>query len=105
MTCNAHPPPRGPLMLPFPMRNWFATSLRPWRSRRLRPHRRNAAPPPWLELLEDRTLMANAVWSGAGDGLNWADPKNWNNNALPGSGDDVQIAVTNPTGPVRYNLG
>jgi hypothetical protein len=44
-----------------------------------------------LERLEDRVTPSSVIWTGAGDGINWSDPLNWNTNKLPGSADDVTI--------------
>jgi hypothetical protein len=35
--------------------------------------------------------VANGVWTGAGDGMNWSDAGNWSNNTLPTVADDVVI--------------
>ncbi len=38
------------------------------------------------------SIQAAAVsWDGNGDGLNWTDPANWDNDAIPGATDDVTI--------------
>ncbi len=53
-----------------------------------------------VERLERRRLLAvaNGIWTGAGDGINWTSAANWSNNVIPGPGDDVVINVTaNPT--------
>jgi hypothetical protein len=45
-----------------------------------------------VECLEGRVTPANVSWTGAGDGLNWSDPRNWSTQTrLPGAGDDVTI--------------
>jgi hypothetical protein len=54
-----------------------------------RPLRRQA--PLRLETLEDRTTPAAVFWDGGGDGVNWTNPLNWSNDALPGPADDVTI--------------
>ncbi|MBC8108012.1 MAG: agmatine deiminase family protein [Anaerolineae bacterium] len=42
--------------------------------------------------------VANGVWTGAGDGINWANANNWSNNVVPGVSDDVIIDIgSNPT--------
>jgi hypothetical protein len=46
-----------------------------------------------LEPLESRRVLAAVSWDGLGDGVNWSDPINWSNNALPTSADDVTINV------------
>jgi hypothetical protein len=38
-------------------------------------------------------FVGNGMWDGGGDGINWTDPLNWSNDALPSSGDDVLIDV------------
>ncbi|QDU26643.1 Hemolysin, chromosomal [Anatilimnocola aggregata] len=35
----------------------------------------------FLEVLEDRRVLATYVWDGTGDGVSWTDPLNWNLNA------------------------
>jgi hypothetical protein len=44
-----------------------------------------------LERLEDRVTPSSVIWTGAGDGINWSDPHNWDVGRLPGSADDVTI--------------
>ncbi|MEM1319134.1 MAG: T9SS type A sorting domain-containing protein [Bacteroidota bacterium] len=44
----------------------------------------------WLALLCSLSLQAQ-TWVGGGDGTSWNDPANWDNNAVPGPGDDVTI--------------
>ncbi|HRQ72169.1 MAG TPA: hypothetical protein PLU35_03985, partial [Phycisphaerales bacterium] len=52
----------------------------------------------FVEPLEGRVLLAAVSWTGAGDGVNWHDPNNWSNIAVPGAADDVTIDVAeNPT--------
>ncbi|MGH7176578.1 MAG: hypothetical protein ACREJC_04280, partial [Tepidisphaeraceae bacterium] len=42
--------------------------------------------------------VGTAFWDGGGDGINWIDPQNWQNNSLPGLSDNVIISVSgNPT--------
>ena len=56
------------------------------------------------EPLEDRRLLATVVWDGGGDGVNWADPLNWDANQLPATGDDVVIdSAFDPT--IQYDAG
>ncbi len=38
------------------------------------------------ESLELRTMMAQDLWTGAGNDLNWQDAKNWSLNAAPDLG-------------------
>ncbi|GMV72699.1 MAG: hypothetical protein AMXMBFR77_25370, partial [Phycisphaerales bacterium] len=52
----------------------------------------------FVEPLEGRVLLAAVSWTGSGDGVNWHDPNNWSNNAIPGAADDVTIDIAaNPT--------
>jgi hypothetical protein len=45
-----------------------------------------------LEGLEDRVTPADVFWTGAGDGLNWSDVRNWSTlTRLPGPVDDVTV--------------
>ncbi len=44
-----------------------------------------------FEKLEDRHLLAAAVWDGGGDKQRWNDPLNWVGNVLPQPGDTVTI--------------
>ena len=37
------------------------------------------------------TVVPTAVWTGAGDGTLWADPNNWQGNAVPASGQPVEF--------------
>ena len=46
-----------------------------------------------MEFLEQRLLMAQDVWTGAGDGKSWQDGHNWSLNAAPGSSDTAVIEV------------
>ena len=47
------------------------------------------------ETLEGRFLFSGVVWTGAGDGMNWTDSKNWSSDpALPGAQDDVTIPAS-----------
>ena len=63
------------------------------RSRRRRSGRSVTAVARVVEVLELRTLFAAVAWDGGGDGVNWDDPVNWSNNALPTGGDDVTLNV------------
>ena len=44
-----------------------------------------------MEFLEQRLLMAQDVWTGAGDGKSWQDGSNWSLNAAPGASDSALI--------------
>src|SRR6266851_5712079 len=78
-------------------------------SKWLRRKAREASSPPRrlrplkLELLEDR-YAPSVNWTGGGDGVNWSDPHNWSNGALPASTDDVVIA-TDPSVTIRHAGG
>jgi hypothetical protein len=69
---------------------------------------------PQLERVEDRTLLAVAVWDGVGelrdinnniirqaDGTSWEDNLNWVGNVLPANGDNVVIPDVAATTIVR----
>lgn len=61
---------------------------------------------PWrkllrLEQLEDRRLLATVTWDGGGDGINWHDPSNWDNDTLPSEIDDVVIDVPGQHAEIR----
>jgi hypothetical protein len=71
-----------------------------------------------LERLEDRTLLATAVWDGTGvlldsqgnvirtaDGTSWEDNLNWVGDTLPAPGDDVMIPNVPATSVVRLSSG
>src|SRR5947209_8722035 len=47
-----------------------------------------------LELLEDRIAPALNNWVGPAVGGDWNTATNWSANAVPGSGDDVNISIT-----------
>src|SRR5262249_38797902 len=46
---------------------------------------------PWMERLEDRTLLTAVNWTGLAGDSNWNTAANWSTNAVPGSADDVTI--------------
>ncbi len=48
----------------------------------------------FLEQLEDRLAPAAVSWTGNAGTLNWSDPGNWSNNAVPTSSDDVTINIS-----------
>jgi hypothetical protein len=56
-----------------------------------------------IEALEDRLTPSNVSWTGAGDGVNWGDARNWSSGALPGAADDVTIQAA-PDVSVHFNL-
>ncbi len=47
----------------------------------------------FMEFLEQRLLLAQDVWTGAGDGKSWQDGSNWSLSAAPGSNDSALINV------------
>src|SRR2546430_160698 len=67
-----------------------------WRPRMTRRRRQNPSFPardfyrPWLELLEERVLLANIFWNVDASGF-WDTASNWSGGSVPGSGDDVVI--------------
>ena len=70
------------------LRAWARTVLR-GRDARPRPRRPGR---PRLEWLEDRLTPDAVSWTGAGDGINWSDARNWSTaTRLPGPADDVSI--------------
>ena len=58
-----------------------------------------------LESLENRVLFAAVNWTGGGDGVNWADRRNWSSNAVPTINDDVTInsPSSDPVVTIRQN--
>src|SRR4051812_6040163 len=63
-----------------------------------------------LEVLEDRVLLASALWDGGGDGISWTDRFNWGSDQTPGSNDDVTIGtafagvtITHASGTTQLN--
>ncbi|MDM4017699.1 hypothetical protein, partial [Roseiconus lacunae] len=74
---------------PTSIRNRFDRSLQPIRSQsRIRNSRFRR---PRLETLEQRYVLAAAIWDGGGPDLNWSTPENWIGNQIPASGDEVTI--------------
>ena len=41
---------------------------------------------PFVESLENRTLLAAITWDGGGDGTHWSDRLNWSTDVLPSTG-------------------
>jgi hypothetical protein len=58
-----------------------------------------------VEPLERRALLAAVSWDGGGDGVNFTDPLNWSNDALPTSADDVTVDVPGGTPALRLANG
>src|SRR5206468_8533797 len=82
--------------MPFSgLRRWIRSSAKP----RSHSYRRSIlAPRPRVELLEDRELLATAIWTGASTGnSNWSTAANWAGNTAPNSGDDLVF----PSGAAR----
>lgn len=75
--------------------------------RRVHARRRNPGRPRRTadcERLEGRFLLSAVAWTGAGDGTNWTDARNWSSNpALPDPSDDVTIAAA--TGAIHLASG
>jgi hypothetical protein len=70
------------------LRTW-ARNFIPGRDARPRPRRPGR---PRLEWLEDRLTPDAVSWTGAGDGINWSDARNWSSvTRLPGPADDVTV--------------
>ena len=67
-------------------------------SRRVHARRRVCGLPArrfFCERLEGRVLLSGVMWTGAGDGVNWTDARNWSSNpALPGPADDVVVPAS-----------
>ena len=42
-------------------------------------------------------LMVPHIWTGAGDGVSWSDPANWDSNTVP-NGNDVAADISRATG-------
>ena len=85
------------MLFPSWLRNWKNA---PKTSKRSKRHGRRERRPaerrfrPLVELLEDRTLLSTFHWVGdptTHSGA-WNVAANWQENALPGNGDDVAIA-------------
>ena len=50
----------------------------------------------YTAVLESKTNVSNLTWTGDGDGLNWSDPKNWDQNAAPANGDSLNFPAGAP---------
>jgi phage baseplate assembly protein gpV len=55
-----------------------------------------------LEWLEDRVTPTTVSWDGGGDGINWSHARNWNNDLLPTTIDDVLIDAA---GDITVQIG
>ena len=69
--------------------SWRHLLLSLWHSIKPRSKRRRFASIAQYELLEDRTLLATAVWDGGGTDNNFSTAANWANDVAPVSGDDL----------------
>ena len=52
--------------------------------------RRKVAAHMQMEALEDRTLLATDIWTGAVNN-NWSNPQNWNLGVVPGTSDTAEF--------------
>ena len=68
----------------------FALSFRSQHSRN---RQRSNSCRPRIEWMEPRTLLSAVSWTGGGGDNNWDTAANWNTDSVPGSGDDVTIAI------------
>src|SRR3954463_12314567 len=50
------------------------------------------------ERLEERQMLSNVSWTGAGGSSDWNNPLNWDASSVPGPSDDVYIAASSPGG-------
>jgi autotransporter-associated beta strand protein len=58
-----------------------------------------------VEPLEERLAPATFVWTGAGDGLNWANAPNWSGGVAPtGANDDLVFPDSNASHNTTNNL-
>lgn len=56
-----------------------------------------------LESLEQRVVLSTVIWDGGGGDSNWNNPRNWDNDLLPGPDDDVYIDIS-AVGPSTVTL-
>ena len=77
------------------------------RPRRVSVRRRSVGLRPWLEGLEDRTLLATITWNttAAPTGGNWDTPGNWNGGVVPGANDTAVIKGLTSPGTVSLESG
>ena len=69
------------------------------RPRRMSNRQRRVGLRPWLEGLEDRTLLAVITWNTTAypKGGNWDSPGSWNGGVVPGPSDTAKITgLTSP---------
>ena len=52
---------------------------------------------PFCELLEDRRMLAVAVWDGEGANNLWTTPANWSDDIAPIAGDELVFPVSVPS--------
>jgi hypothetical protein len=62
---------------------------------------------PWLESLEDRTVLSTITWntSNASTGGNWDVAANWNGGVVPGPNDTAEITGLTSPGTVYLGSG
>ncbi len=72
------------------------------RRRRLRQRPRGV---PTLEFLEVRVVPSVSTWSGGGTTANWSDASNWNADAVPSPGDDLDFPSGMPNLTNNNDLG
>ena len=65
-----------------------------FRSQHSRNRQRSKSCRPRIEWMEPRTLLSAVTWTGGGGDNNWDTAANWSTDSVPGSGDDVTIAIT-----------
>ena len=75
-------------------------------SREVRPRRRSQFQwtAGWTDTLEDRVLLATAVWTNVAGG-SWNVAANWSTNAVPGAGDDAVIDVPSANVTITHSTG
>src|SRR5882672_3387484 len=74
------------------MKSRFFRWIRYWMGLERAPGRRIGRQRLAVEMLEDRTLPAPIVWTGAIDHSTWTTVDNWDLHRVPVLGDEVTIA-------------
>ena len=54
---------------------------------------------PFVESLEERSLLSTSIWTGGGANNSWTTPANWAANVAPSPGDDLLF----PAGPIQLS--